>query len=249
VSGGEPTDFGFSRVTPREKTARVRAVFESVANRYDLMNDLMSAGLHRWWKRYAVAAAAPRPGQRVLDLAGGSGDLTRLLARAVGGTGTVVLADINAAMLVVGRDRLYDAGIAGNVELVQANAEALPFPDRHFDLVTIGFGLRNITEREAALSEMFRVLRPGGRLFVLEFSKVEAPLLARLYDVYSLQLLPRLGRWVTGDEASYRYLAESIRMHPSQANLLEMIRAAGFERCRYQSLLAGIVAVHSGMRL
>lgn len=249
MSDGEQTDFGFSRVSPREKTARVREVFASVAGRYDLMNDLMSAGLHRWWKRYAVAAAAARPGQRVLDLAGGSGDLTRLLARAVGRTGTVVLADINAAMLAVGRDRLYDSGIADNLQLVQANAEALPFPDRRFDLVTIAFGLRNVTAKEAALGEMYRVLRPGGRLVVLEFSKVEAPLLARLYDAYSLQLLPRLGRWVAGDEASYRYLAESIRVHPPQAELLDMIRAAGFERCRYQNLLAGIVAVHSGMRL
>lgn len=248
-SGQNVTDFGFERVSAREKTARVRRVFESVADRYDLMNDLMSGGLHRLWKRFAIAAAAVRPGQRVLDLAGGSGDLTRLLAHAVGPTGEVVLADINPRMLAVGRDRLLDAGVVGNVRFVQADAEALPFADRAFDLVTIAFGLRNVTHKAQALAEIRRVLRPGGRLCVLEFSRVESPLLARLYDLYSLHCLPRLGRWVAQDEGSYRYLAESIRMHPPQRELLAMLEDAGFERCRYQNLMAGVVALHSGMRL
>jgi len=248
-AGEDVTDFGFERVSAREKSARVRQVFESVAGRYDLMNDLMSAGLHRVWKRFAIAAAAVRPGQRALDLAGGSGDLTRLLARAVGPAGEVVLADINPRMLAVGRDRLLDAGVAGNVRFVQADAEALPFAERAFDLVTIAFGLRNVTHKARALEEIRRVLRPGGRLCVLEFSHVESPLLARLYDLYSLHCLPKLGRWVARDEASYRYLAESIRMHPPQRELLAMLEAAGFERCRYQNLMAGVVALHSGMRL
>ncbi len=245
----EHTDFGYERVTPNEKTARVRQVFESVAGRYDLMNDLMSAGLHRWWKRFAVTAAAPRAGQRVLDLAGGSGDLTRLLARAVGQQGEVVLADINPRMLEVGRDRLLNEGIVENLRVVQANAEVLPFADRYFDLVTMAFGLRNVTDKARALSEIFRVLRPGGRVFILEFSHVRSPLLARLYDAYSLHVLPRLGQWVAHDAASYRYLAESIRMHPTQAQLLEMLCEGGFERCRYHNLLAGVVALHVGTRL
>ncbi len=243
------THFGFERVSPREKTARVRQVFESVATRYDLMNDLMSGGLHRWWKRFALAAAAPRAGQRVLDLAGGSGDLSRGLSRAVGAQGEVVLADINRAMLEVGRDRLIDAGVVGNLKIVQANGEALPFPDGYFDLVTLAFGLRNMTRKEIALKEVYRVLKPGGRLIVLEFSHVTQPWLARVYDVYSLEVLPRLGRWVARDEASYRYLAESIRMHPAQDALVELMQQAGFERCRYQNLLAGVVALHSGTRL
>lgn len=245
----EPTDFGYERVPPREKTARVRQVFDSVSARYDLMNDLMSAGLHRWWKRYAVAAAAVRPGQRVLDLAGGSGDLTQLLSRATGPTGTVVLADINASMLAVGRDRLCDQGLVDNVRILQANAERLPFPSASFDRVLIGFGLRNVTWKDRALGEIHRVLKPGGRLLVLEFSHVQAPLLARWYDLYSLKILPGLGRWVTGDEASYRYLVESIRQHPAQERLLQMMQEAGFERCRFRNLAAGIVAVHEGTRL
>ena len=249
MAQSEHTDFGYERVTPREKTARVRQVFESVAGRYDLMNDLMSAGLHRWWKRFAVTAAAPRPGQRVLDLAGGSGDLTRLLARAVGPQGEVVLADINPRMLEVGRDRLLNEGIVQNLRVVQANAEVLPFAARYFDLVTMAFGLRNVTDKARAISEIFRVLRPGGRIFILEFSHVQSPLLARLYDAYSLHVLPRLGQWVANDAASYRYLAESIRMHPTQAQLLEMLRDGGFEHCRYHNLLAGIVALHIGTRL
>jgi demethylmenaquinone methyltransferase/2-methoxy-6-polyprenyl-1,4-benzoquinol methylase len=243
------THFGFEQVTPAEKTARVRDVFESVASRYDLMNDLMSFGLHRWWKRHAIAAARVRAGQRVLDLAGGSGDLTLSLARLVGAQGEVVLADINGSMLGVGRDRVLDAGLVEQVRIVQANAEKLPFPNRHFDCATIAFGLRNVTFKEQALAELFRVLRPGGRLLVLEFSRVQAPGLTRLYDAYSLHLLPRLGRLVADDEASYRYLAESIRMHPAQDELRVMMEQAGFERCRYQNLAAGIVALHEGMRL
>jgi demethylmenaquinone methyltransferase/2-methoxy-6-polyprenyl-1,4-benzoquinol methylase len=249
VKGGDSTHFGYARVSPREKTARVRQVFESVASRYDLMNDLMSAGLHRWWKRFAVIAAAARPGQRVLDLAGGSGDLTRLLAKAVGAQGEVALVDINPRMLAEGRDRLLNEGLVDNLRIVQANAEALPFAPRYFDLVTIAFGLRNVTHKDVALAETYRVLRPGGRLLVLEFSQVRVPLLARLYDAYSLHVLPRLGKWVANDEASYRYLAESIRMHPPQDAMLEMLRAAGFERCHYHNLLAGVVALHVGTRL
>lgn len=249
VADSEYTDFGYERVTPREKTMRVRRVFESVAGRYDLMNDLMSLGLHRWWKRFALTAAAPRMGQRVLDLAGGSGDLTRMLARAVGPQGEVVLADINQRMLELGRDRLCNEGLVQNVRIVQANAEVLPFSDSVFDLVTMAFGLRNVTHKEIALGEIFRVLRPGGRIFVLEFSQVKSPLMARLYDAYSLHLLPRLGKWVADDEASYRYLAESIRLHPSQERLLEMLREAGFERDRCYNLMAGIVALHVGQRL
>lgn len=243
------TDFGFEEVTPTEKTARVRRVFESVASRYDLMNDLMSGGLHRWWKRLAVLSAGVRSGQRILDLAGGTGDLTRLLAHAVGPEGEVVLADINAPMLAVGRDRLSDAGLVGTVRIVQANAENLPFPDRHFDRALIAFGLRNVTFKERALRELHRVLKPGGRVSVLEFSRVRGALLERAYDSYSRQVVPRLGRWVTGDEASYRYLTESIRRHPPQEALLAMLREAGFERCRFLNLAAGIVALHEGMRL
>jgi demethylmenaquinone methyltransferase / 2-methoxy-6-polyprenyl-1,4-benzoquinol methylase len=242
------THFGYQQVAPREKTARVRQVFESVAERYDVMNDLMSLGLHRWWKRFAVTVAAARAGQRVLDLAGGSGDLTRLLARAVGDNGEVVLADINPRMLEVGRDRLLNAGIVGNVRIVQANAECLPFPSAAFDAVTIAFGLRNVTAKDRALSEIYRVLRPGGKALILEFSRVSNPL-AGLYDLYSLNVLPKLGAWVAKDEASYRYLAESIRMHPSQTELLAMMREAGFEQCRFHNLAAGIVALHVGYRL
>ncbi len=243
------THFGFEQVSPREKTARVKHVFESVAERYDLMNDLMSFGLHRWWKRFAISIAAARPGQRVLDLAGGSGDLTRLLASSVGDQGEIVLADINQRMLEVGRDRLINAGVVGNVKIVQANAESLPLPARSFDLVTMAFGLRNVTAKDRALQEIYRVLRPGGKALILEFSQVQNPLLTRLYAAYSLKILPRLGAWIANDAASYRYLAESIRMHPPQHELLAMLSAAGFERCRFHNLMAGIVAVHIGYRL
>ncbi len=243
------THFGYQRVPEHEKAARVRGVFDSVAARYDLMNDLMSMGLHRLWKRLAVFIAGARAGDRVLDLAGGSGDLTRLLARDVGPTGEVVILDINRAMLEVGRERLTDAGVLDNVRYMQANAEALPFADGSFDLVTIGFGLRNVTHKDRALAEMHRVLKPGGRAFVLEFSQVTQPLLARVYDLYSFKLLPKLGRLFANDEDSYRYLAESIRMHPPQAELAAMMQTAGFGQCRYVNMLGGIVALHGGVRL
>lgn len=242
------TDFGFQRVPPEDKARRVRAVFDSVAERYDLMNDLMSAGAHRLWKRYALALANLHAGQRALDVAGGTGDLAAGLARQVGGRGLVVLTDINAAMLARGRDRLIDEGHAGNVACVQANAERLPFPDGSFDCITIGFGLRNVTDKAAALASMCRVLKPGGQLIILEFSQPQVAALKPLYDAYSFRVLPLLGRWVAGDEASYRYLAESIRMHPDQEKLLSMMREAGLEGCRYQNLSGGIVAVHRGYR-
>ncbi|MFZ5654368.1 MAG: bifunctional demethylmenaquinone methyltransferase/2-methoxy-6-polyprenyl-1,4-benzoquinol methylase UbiE [Pseudomonadota bacterium] len=246
MSDPDSTDFGFQRVPRAEKARRVGRVFDSVASRYDLMNDLMSAGLHRLWKRVALTMAAVRPGQRVLDLAGGTGDLTAGLAARVGPRGRVVLADINAAMLGVGRDRLLDAGLAANVAWVQADAERLPFPDDCFDRVTIAFGLRNVTDKTLALAAMYRVLKPGGRLLVLEFSQPTNPVLARLYDQYSFQVLPRLGRLVAGDADSYRYLAESIRLHPDQERLREMLAAAGFAACHYHNLTGGIVALHLG---
>ncbi len=243
------THFGYQRVSEREKAARVRGVFDSVASRYDLMNDLMSLGMHRLWKRIAVFIAGARPGDRVLDLAGGSGDLTRLLSRDVGAQGEVVILDINRSMLDVGRDRLLDAGALDNVRFVQADAESLPFPDRSFNLITMAFGLRNVTRKERALAEMYRVLKPGGTAHVLEFSQVASPVLSKIYDAYSFKLLPRLGQLIARDEASYRYLAESIRMHPPQDELAAMMRTAGLERCRYLNLLGGVVALHSGMRL
>jgi len=237
------TDFGYEQVAPEEKTRRVRGVFDSVASRYDLMNDLMSGGLHRLWKRYAVMLARVREGERVLDLAGGTGDLARLLAGRVGAAGIVVHTDINPAMLGAGRDRLLDAGLA--LPTVQCNAEQLPFASRTFDCVTIAFGLRNVTHKERALAEMRRVLRPGGRALVLEFSRVAKPL-APAYDWYSFKVLPRLGRMVARDAASYRYLAESIRMHPDQETLKALMEQAGFDRVEYHNLSAGVVAVHVG---
>lgn len=242
------TDFGFQRVPPRDKARRVRGVFDSVADRYDLMNDLMSAGTHRLWKRFTLALANLRSGQRALDVAGGSGDLAAGLLRQVGSRGFVVLSDINAAMLSRGRDRLIDEGFVGNVGFVQANAERLPFPDNTFDCITIGFGLRNVTDKTAALGAMRRTLKPGGQLLILEFSRPRAPGLAPLYDAYSFRILPLLGKLVAHDEASYRYLAESIRMHPDQETLLGMLRDAGLEGCRYHNLSGGIVAVHRGYK-
>ena len=246
---GKTTHFGFEDVPVDEKAARVDAVFESVAGRYDLMNDLMSFGLHRVWKRFTVHVARVRPGARVLDLAGGTGDLGALLAPRVGSGGNVVLADLNRAMLGRGRERLVDRGIAGNVHYVRCDAERLPFPDRGFDRVLIGFGLRNVTRKAQALAETYRVLRPAGMLLVLEFSHLTVPALRRVYDACSFAVLPGLGRAVAGDAASYRYLAESIRRHPDQEALLAAMRAAGFERCGYHNLAGGIVAVHRGYRL
>lgn len=248
MNDSDSTDFGFERIPRSEKTSRVAQVFDSVATRYDLMNDLMSAGLHRVWKRAALTMAAVRPGQRVLDLAGGTGDLAAALAADVGPAGRVVLADINAAMLAVGRDRLLDRGLANNLSWVQADAEQLPFPDACFDLVTIAFGLRNVTDKERALAAMLRVLKPGGRLLVLEFSRPTNSLAGRLYDQYSFQVLPRLGRLVAGDADSYRYLAESIRMHPDQEHLRALMAAAGFSDCRYHNMTGGIVALHIGSK-
>jgi demethylmenaquinone methyltransferase/2-methoxy-6-polyprenyl-1,4-benzoquinol methylase len=249
TSGREPSgtvDFGYERVAPAEKTARVRGVFDSVAGNYDLMNDLMSGGLHRLWKRFALAQTGLRPGQRALDVASGTGDLGAGLARQVGASGLAVLTDINREMLSRGRDRLIDRGFSAQTAFAIANAEALPFPDRSFDCVTIGFGLRNVTNKAAALASMRRVLRPGGRLLVLEFSKPKHATLQPVYDAYSFNVLPRLGALVAGDEASYRYLAESIRMHPDQETLAGMIRTAGFDDCRWHNLAGGIVALHLG---
>ena len=242
------TDFGFERIPWREKARRVRGVFDSVVGRYDLMNDLMSGGIHRLWKQFALAVANLREGQCALDVAGGTGDLSAGLAKQVGQSGLVVMTDINAAMLTRGRDRLIDAGLTGNLRYVQANAERLPFPDHCFHCVTIGFGLRNVTDKPAALASMARVLKPGGQLVILEFSHPVNGGLQRLYDTYSFRVLPWLGRLIAGDEASYRYLAESIRMHPAQEPLLELLRAAGLEGCRYHNLAGGIVAVHRGYK-
>jgi demethylmenaquinone methyltransferase/2-methoxy-6-polyprenyl-1,4-benzoquinol methylase len=241
------THFGFQQVPEEEKARRVRRVFDSVAGDYDLMNDVMSLGIHRLWKRLTIELANIQPGQRVLDLAGGTGDLVMLIAPKVGPQGQVVLSDINGPMIRTGRVRLLDRGIAGNVEYVQADAERLPFPDHSFDCVTMAFGLRNVTRKQAALESMYRVLRPGGRLLILEFSRPTA-LLRPAYDFYSFSILPRLGQLIAGDAASYRYLAESIRMHPDQNALLGMLEAAGFEACDYHNLTGGIVAIHRGYR-
>jgi demethylmenaquinone methyltransferase / 2-methoxy-6-polyprenyl-1,4-benzoquinol methylase len=242
------TDFGFERVRRADKARRVRSVFDSVSGHYDLMNDLMSAGTHRIWKRFTLALANLRAGQRALDVAGGTGDLAAGLARQVGERGLVVLTDINAAMLARGRDRLINAGFAGQIACVQADAERLPFPDGSFDCITIGFGLRNVTDKTAALKSMQRALKPGGQLLVLEFSQPRLPGLKPLYDAYSFRVLPLLGRLIAHDAASYRYLAESIRMHPDQDKLLAMMQDAGLEGCRYHNLSGGIVAVHRGYR-
>src|SRR3569833_1962494 len=242
------TDFGFVRVPWGEKARRVRGVFDSVAGNYDLMNDLMSGGAHRLWKRFTLSLTNLRPGQRALDVAGGTGDLAKGLSQQVGDRGLVVLADINAAMLERGRDRLIDDGRVGNIHYVQANAERLPFADSSFGCITIGFGLRNVTDKPAALASMHRALKPGGQLLVLEFSRPIAPGLAPLYDAYSFHVLPLLGKLVARDEASYRYLAESIRMHPNQERLLAMMQAAGREGCQYHNLSGGIVAVHRGYK-
>ena len=244
----ETTHFGYQTVAAHEKARKVAGVFDSVAGKYDLMNDLMSLGAHRLWKRFAVSVSGVRAGERVLDLAGGTGDLTRLLLPRVGPKGWVVLSDINASMLGEGRKRLIDEGATGNIAYAQIDAEQLPFADNTFDCITIGFGLRNVTHQDAALAAMHHALKPGGRAIILEFSHPLAPGLKPLYDVYSFAVLPALGKLVANDAASYRYLAESIRMHPDQETLLQMMEAAGFERCQYFNLAGGIVAVHRGYK-
>ena len=240
------TDFGYKKIPEEDKPDQVRRIFDSVAPRYDEMNDLMSGGLHRLWKRFAVEVSGVRPGERVLDIAGGTGDLARLFAGRVGPQGAVVLTDVNPAMLKLGRDRLLDAGLV--LPVAQCNAEALPFARDRFDCVSVAFGLRNMTHKETALAEMRRVLKPGGRLLVLEFSKVWGPL-KPLYDAYSFGVLPRLGKLVANDAGAYRYLAESIRMHPDQETLKHMMEHAGLERVEYFNLAAGVVALHRGYKL
>ncbi|MDH3526190.1 MAG: bifunctional demethylmenaquinone methyltransferase/2-methoxy-6-polyprenyl-1,4-benzoquinol methylase UbiE [Gammaproteobacteria bacterium] len=241
------THFGFEEVPEEEKAHRVRAVFDSVVDNYDLMNDAMSLGIHRLWKRLVIDMANIRPGQQVLDLAGGTGDLARLIAARTGPQGKVILSDINHAMIRTGRARLLDNGVAGNLDFIQANAEQLPFADNSFDCITMGFGLRNVTDKQAALDSIYRVLKPGGRLLVLEFSHPVAAL-KPAYDFYSFKILPRLGQLFANDADSYRYLAESIRMHPDQQTLLAMLESAGFEDCSYQNLTGGVVAVHRGFK-
>jgi demethylmenaquinone methyltransferase/2-methoxy-6-polyprenyl-1,4-benzoquinol methylase len=248
MSDKDTTDFGFREVDRDAKAGMVADVFHSVAARYDLMNDLMSGGIHRIWKRFTIELSGVRKGNAVLDIAGGTGDLAARFAEIVGPGGRVVLADINESMLQVGRDKLLDQGRQGNIEFVQADAQCLPFPDDSFDCITIAFGLRNVTDKDAALRSMLRVLRPGGRLLVLEFSKPGNPLLSKAYDTYSFRILPVMGRLVANDSDSYQYLAESIRMHPDQETLLGMMEDAGFSRCEYHNMTGGIVAVHRGVK-
>jgi demethylmenaquinone methyltransferase/2-methoxy-6-polyprenyl-1,4-benzoquinol methylase len=244
----DKTHFGFRDVPTGEKAKLVRGVFDSVADKYDLMNDLMSLGIHRIWKRVAIQLSHVRHGERVLDLAGGTGDMTALFRKRVGSTGQVILSDINAAMLARGRDRLIDEGVAGNVGYAQIDAEKLPFADNEFDCVCIAFGLRNVTHKEAALKSIHRVLKPGGRAIILEFSAVQGALFRKAYDLYSFKILPALGRLIANDAESYRYLAESIRMHPDQERLKAMMEEAGFERCEYFNMTHGVVAVHRGYK-
>lgn len=244
----ETTHFGYQTVAREQKASLVAGVFDSVAEKYDLMNDVMSMGIHRLWKRFTIDCSGVRRGQRVLDLAGGTGDLAGKFSRLVGPDGEVVLADINAAMLEVGREKLQNQGLVGNLSYVQADAEDLPFPDDHFDLITIAFGLRNVTDKDKALRSMLRVLKPGGRLLVLEFSKPALEPLSKAYDLYSFHVIPQLGQWLANDRDSYQYLAESIRMHPDQETLQGMMLEAGFEQVEYFNLTGGIVALHRGFK-
>lgn len=245
---GDTTHFGYKQVATEQKASMVAEVFDSVAAKYDLMNDLMSMGIHRVWKRFTIDCSGVRRGHRVLDLAGGTGDLAAKFSRLVGDEGQVILADINREMLKVGRDKLRDKGIVGNVDYVQANAEALPFPENHFDLITIAFGLRNVTDKDKALASMYKVLKPGGRLLVLEFSKPTQEWLSKVYDAYSFHILPKMGELVANDADSYQYLAESIRMHPDQDTLKGMMDNAGFDNTEYFNLTGGIVALHRGFK-
>ncbi|MGV6807360.1 MAG: bifunctional demethylmenaquinone methyltransferase/2-methoxy-6-polyprenyl-1,4-benzoquinol methylase UbiE [bacterium] len=242
------THFGFKSVPVEEKAGHVAQVFHSVAGKYDLMNDLMSGGIHRLWKRFTIELSGVRSGHRVLDIAGGTGDLTLKFSRLVGSEGQVILADINDSMLHVGRDKLIDHGVASNVSYTQADAQFLPFADNSFDCITIAFGLRNVTDKDLALRSMLRVLKPGGRLLVLEFSKPTNTVLEKIYDGYSFNILPRLGKLIANDADSYQYLAESIRMHPDQNTLKQMMVEAGFSRCEYHNLTGGIVALHRGVK-
>ncbi len=243
------TDFGFQQVPTQEKVARVSEVFHSVASQYDLMNDVMSLGMHRWWKKFAIMQTQIKSGDHVLDLAGGTGDLTKLLLEKVTDRGQVTLSDINSSMLQAGRARLTDGNYLQNIHYVQANAEQLPFEDHSFDGVTISFGLRNITNKENALAEMYRVLKPGKKLIVLEFSKPKYTVLNRIYDQYSFKVIPKLGEWIAKDKKSYQYLIESIRMHPDQETLLKLIEKVRFEKCGYHNLSGGIVALHYGYKI
>lgn len=242
------THFGYRQVNTEDKVNLVADVFQSVAPKYDLMNDLMSLGMHRLWKQFTIQQASVRPGQRILDVAAGTGDLTKAFARLTGPTGQVVMTDINPAMLDTGRNRLINEGILGNVECVLANAECLPFADNDFDCITIAFGLRNVTDKEAALRSMYRVLKPGGKLLVLEFSHPTSPLLEKIYDAYSFHVIPALGKLIANDRDSYQYLVESIRMHPNQDTLKHMMQTAGFEDVNYYNLNGGIVALHKGFK-
>lgn len=248
MSEGRTTHFGYKTVNAEDKQALVANVFHSVASKYDIMNDLMSFGIHRLWKSITIDTSGVRPGNQVLDLAGGTGDLTRKFSKIVGPQGKVVLADINSSMLEVGRERLTDQGYVGNIEYVQANAECLPFADESFDVITIAFGLRNVTDKDAALRSMTRCLKPGGRLLVLEFSKPTNPLMSKAYDLYSFTALPFMGKVVANDSESYKYLAESIRMHPDQETLKGMMENAGLVRVSYQNLTSGVVALHRGVK-
>lgn len=248
MSDERTTHFGYETVNTAEKAERVAGVFHSVAAKYDLMNDLMSGGIHRIWKKFTIELSGVREGDRVLDIAGGTGDLTAKFSRLVGEKGQVILADINDSMIKVGRDKLTDRGLLGNIEYVQADAQFLPFPDNSFDCITIAFGLRNVTDKDMALTAMLRVLKPGGRLLVLEFSKPQNTLLEKAYDVYSFSVLPLMGKLITQDADSYRYLAESIRMHPDQQTLKGMMEEAGFQECRYYNMTGGIVALHKGVK-
>ena len=238
------THFGFETINTDDKQSRVGDVFDSVANKYDLMNDLMSFGIHRLWKQFTIQLATIKPDMQILDLAGGTGDLAKLMVKKINGKGLITIADINANMLDVGRRRLIDLGIIHNVEYVQANAEHLPFTNNHFDLITMAFGLRNVTDKSRALASMYQCLKPGGKIMILEFSKPNLPLLAPLYDMYSFSILPKLGELFAGDKNSYQYLAESIRMHPDQETLKSMVNKVGFEDCKYYNLTGGITALH-----
>ncbi len=248
MSEKNTTHFGYRQVEKEAKASLVADVFHSVASRYDLMNDLMSGGIHRIWKRFTIELSGVRRGHRVLDIAGGTGDLAAKFARLVGDSGEVVLADINDSMLSVGRDKLLDSGLCTNVRFVQADAQHLPFPEDSFDCITIAFGLRNVTDKDLALRSMLRVLKPGGRLLVLEFSKPQNEVISRAYDAYSFNVLPRLGKLVTDDSDSYQYLAESIRMHPDQETLKDMMVEAGFSQCEFYNMTGGVVALHKGVK-